>query len=70
MRYLLPYAFARSAQLLLAESAGRLTLWVSEGSQRQALGEVLRCHGVHAGAHSAPHCSHCRSDLSRYRGGE
>ena len=45
MRYLLPYAFARGAQLLLSESAGRLTLWVSEGSQRQALSEVLRNHG-------------------------
>ena len=45
MRYLLPYAFARGAQLLLAESAGRLTLWVSEGSQRQAMSEVLRHHG-------------------------
>jgi general secretion pathway protein E len=45
MRYPLPYAFARGAQLLLSESAGRLTLWVSEGSQRQALSEVLRNHG-------------------------
>jgi len=45
MRYLLPYAFARSAELLLGESGGRLTLWVSGRSQRQALAEVMRCHG-------------------------
>ena len=46
MRYLLPYAFARSAGLLLGENAGRLTRWVSGGSQRQALAEVMRCHGA------------------------
>ena len=45
MRYLLPYAFARSAELLLGESGGRLTLWASGRSQRQALAEVMRCHG-------------------------
>ena len=44
MRHLLPYAFARSHQLLLAEDAGQLTLWLSEGSDRQALGELLRVH--------------------------
>jgi general secretion pathway protein E len=45
MRYLLPYAFARSAELLLGENGGRLTLWVSGRSQRQSLAEVMRCHG-------------------------
>ena len=48
MRYLLPYAFARASQLLLAEDAGRLTLWLHPESDRQALSEVLRKHAVHA----------------------
>ena len=42
MRYLLPYAFARSAQLLLGEEGGRLTLWLHTASDRQALGELVR----------------------------
>jgi general secretion pathway protein E len=45
MRHLLPYAFARSHQLLLVEDSGRLTLWLCEGSDPQALGEALRVHG-------------------------
>jgi len=45
MRYLLPYAFARSQQLLLEDHDGQLTLWLGEGSGRQGLGEVLRQHG-------------------------
>ncbi len=50
MRYLLPYAFARTHQLLLGEAAGQLTLWLHAGSDQQALGEVLR---QHAGAPQA-----------------
>ena len=42
MRYLLPYAFARSGQLLLGEESGRLTLWLHAASNRQALGELVR----------------------------
>ena len=45
MRYLLPYAFARSQQMLLEQESGRLTLWMSNRSNRQALAEVLRQHG-------------------------
>jgi general secretion pathway protein E len=45
MRYLLPYAFARSHQMLLGQESGRLTLWLSSRSNRQALAEVLRQHG-------------------------
>ncbi len=45
MRYLLPYAFARSHQMLLEQESGRLTLWISGRSNRQALAEVLRQHG-------------------------
>ncbi len=42
MRYLLPYAFARTHQLLLGEESGRLTLWLQAASDRQALSEVTR----------------------------
>jgi general secretion pathway protein E len=42
MRYLLPYAFARSHQLLLGEEGGQLTLWFTPASDRQALSEVVR----------------------------
>ncbi len=42
MRYPLPYAFARSHQLLLEEDAGALTLLVHPESAPGAIGEVLR----------------------------
>jgi general secretion pathway protein E len=42
MRYLLPYAFARTHQLLLGEDAGRMTLWMQPASDRQALSELVR----------------------------
>ncbi len=48
MRYLLPYAFARTHQLLLGEDAGQLTLWLHAASDRQALSEVLRRYEVQA----------------------
>jgi general secretion pathway protein E len=48
MRYLLPYAFARTYQLLLGEDAGQLTLWLHAASDRQALSEVLRRYEVQA----------------------
>ena len=44
MRYLLPYAFARTHQLLLGEEGGRLTLWLHAASDRQALSELVRRH--------------------------
>jgi general secretion pathway protein E len=42
MRYPLPYAFARSHQLLLEEDAGNFTLLVHPDSSPSAAGEVLR----------------------------
>ena len=48
MRYLLPYAFARTHQLLLGEDTGHLTLWLNAASDRQALSEVMRRHEVSA----------------------
>ena len=42
MRYPLPYAFARSHQLLLEEDAEKLTLWTHRGSHAGALSEVCR----------------------------
>jgi general secretion pathway protein E len=42
MRYPLPYAFARENQLLLEEGSAGLKLWVSEGTDRAGIGEVLR----------------------------
>ncbi len=50
MRYPLPYAFARSAQLLLAEDGQMLTLWMHAASDRQALSEVIRWQGGAADA--------------------
>jgi len=48
MRYPLPYAFARTHQLLLEDDDGRLTLLTHPQSAGSALGEVLRkypgCH--------------------------
>jgi general secretion pathway protein E len=47
MRYPLPYAFARSQQLLLEEADdGRYTLWMSTHPARSAVGEVSRKYGV------------------------
>lgn len=42
MRYPLPYAFARTHQLLLEDDANQLTLWVHPHATPAALGEVLR----------------------------
>lgn len=48
-RYPLPYAFARSQQLLLEEADdGRHTLWMSSHPARSAVGEVARKYGVQA----------------------
>ena len=47
MRYPLPYAFARTHQLLLEEDAGAFTLLVHPASAPSAVGEVLRKY---------PHC--------------
>ncbi len=48
MRYPLPYAFARSSQVLLQEDAGALTLWLHPESPRSAVAEVLRKYGQSA----------------------
>lgn len=42
MSYPLPYAFARTQQLLLQDQSGTLTLWVHKGTPPSALGEVVR----------------------------
>ena len=42
LHYPLPYAFARSAQLLLEDDGTRLTLWHGPSPNASALGEVLR----------------------------
>ena len=48
-RYPLPYAFARSQQLLLEQSEDdALTLWMPVGTPSAAIGEVLRKHRVSA----------------------
>jgi general secretion pathway protein E len=46
MRYPLPYAFARTHQLLLEEVAGELTLCLQAGVLSSAAGEVLRKYPV------------------------
>jgi general secretion pathway protein E len=47
MRYPLPYAFARTQQLLLEDDAAALTLWLHPQASFSAVGEVLRKY---------PHC--------------
>ena len=42
MRYPLPYAFARSHQLLLEEDGPALNLWLTGASDRNAISEVVR----------------------------
>nr|WP_315496031.1 ATPase, T2SS/T4P/T4SS family [uncultured Rhodoferax sp.] len=46
MRYPLPYAFARSQQLLLEDNGQALTLWVHASTPPSAVGEVMRKHSV------------------------
>ncbi|RCX09489.1 GspE/PulE family protein [Extensimonas vulgaris] len=46
MRYPLPYAFARSAQLLLEDDGQQPVLWHGPTPDAGALGEVLRKHAV------------------------
>jgi general secretion pathway protein E len=47
MRYPLPYAFARSQQVLLEDSSGELTLWVHPASAPSGISEVMRQHAPH-----------------------
>ena len=42
MKFPLPYAYARTQQVLLEEDAGELTLWLHPQSPRSAVAEVLR----------------------------
>jgi general secretion pathway protein E len=44
--YPLPYAFARSSQVLLAQDGQDATLWMSETSKRSAIAEIMRKHGL------------------------
>jgi general secretion pathway protein E len=48
MRYPLPYAFARTQQVLLEDAGDRLTLHVHAASLPQGLGEVMRKYEVHS----------------------
>ncbi len=50
MRYPLPYAFARTARLLLQDDGGQLTLWHDGAPEPAHLSEVLRQHGADAAA--------------------
>ncbi len=45
MRYPLPYAFARTHQLLLGDDGAALTLWLSPSSDKSAVSEVVRHYG-------------------------
>ncbi|MDD2545383.1 MAG: ATPase, T2SS/T4P/T4SS family [Burkholderiaceae bacterium] len=47
MRHPLPYAFARTAQLLLEDDGQQLVLWHGPAPDTSALSEVLRKHAVH-----------------------
>ena len=47
MRHPLPYAFARTQQLLLEDDAGDLTLWLHAASPPSGVGEVMRKYPVH-----------------------
>ena len=51
MRHPLPYAFARSHQLLLEDDGQQLTLWHSDQPDPGAWGEVLRLHPVRQWQH-------------------
>jgi general secretion pathway protein E len=42
MRHPLPYAFARTQQVLLEDNLGELTLWLHAASSASAVGEVMR----------------------------
>ena len=46
MKFPLPYAFARTQQVLLQDDAGELTLWLHPASPRSAVAEVLRKYSV------------------------
>jgi general secretion pathway protein E len=48
MRYPLPYAFARTQQLLLEDDDSTLTLWVHVATPPSAVGETLRKYAVHS----------------------
>ena len=54
MRHPLPYAFARSHQLLLEDDGQQLTLWHSDQPDPGAWGEVLRLHPVRQPPRSTP----------------
>ena len=47
MRYPLPYAFARTHQLLLEDQAGELTLWLHPTSSPSGVGEACRKFAPH-----------------------
>ena len=46
MRHPLPYAFARTQQLLLEDNGGVLTLWLNADSRQSGVSEVMRKYSV------------------------
>ena len=46
MRYPLPYAFARTQQLLLEDDNSRLCLWVHAATPPSAISEVMRKYRI------------------------
>ena len=46
MRHPLPYAFARTQQLLLEDDGGKLTLWLNADSRPSGVSEVMRKYSV------------------------
>ena len=52
MRRPLPYAFARTHQLLLEDDGHTLTLWHSDAPDLSAWSEVLRRHSVQSFEHT------------------
>ena len=61
-RYPLPYAFARSHQLLLEDDGLRLTLWLCADSAPAALSEVMRKWG-----HETAHLDMAKEDTASLR---
>jgi len=53
-QYPLPYAFARSQQLLLEDQDGELTLWLAGLEDASGAGEVMRKYPVHQVRPEAP----------------
>jgi len=69
MRYPLPYAFARTQQLLLEDKAGELVLWMHPATPASGLSEVGRKYTVHR-VHTEPHDALMNRISAAYANGE